>query len=142
MFDFVAGTFRWAYRVYGYVFLLTDEYPPFSLGEEPDYPIGIEIEYPEHVDHWRPLVHWLLILPYAFVAGLLLQVAGIVAFIGVFVILFTAKLPQGMFNLIVIPLRWQLRGDTYPPGWSPGTRRSTGRSEPAPDRSPQLSAAR
>ena len=39
MFDYVAGTFRWTYRVYGYVYLLTDRYPPFSLGEEPDYPI-------------------------------------------------------------------------------------------------------
>ena len=33
----------------------------------------IEIEYPEQVDRWRPLVHWLLILPYAFVAALLLH---------------------------------------------------------------------
>ncbi len=113
MFDYVAGTFRWTYRVYGYVYLLTDRYPPFSLGEEPDYPIGIEIEYPEQVDRWRPLVHWLLILPYAFVAALLLQVAGIIAFIGVFVILFTAKLPPGLFNLIVNPLRWLLRASTY-----------------------------
>ena len=114
MFDYVAGTFSWTYRVFGYVYLLTDHYPPFSLGDEPDYPIGIEIEYPEQVDRWRPLVHWLLILPYAFVAALLLQVAGIVAFIGVFVILFTAKLPEGMFNLIVNPLRWHAAGERLP----------------------------
>jgi hypothetical protein len=113
LFDYVAGTFRWIYRVYAYVYLLTDKYPPFSLGGDPTYPIQIEIPYPEQVDRWRPLVHWLLILPFALVAGLLMQLAGIVAFIGVFVILFTAKLPEGMFNLIVNPLRWSLRASTY-----------------------------
>ena len=47
LFDFVAGTFRWIYRVYGYVYLLTDRYPPFSLAEDPGYPVRIEIPYPE-----------------------------------------------------------------------------------------------
>jgi hypothetical protein len=29
--DFVLGVFRWSTRVTGYMYLLTDEYPPFSL---------------------------------------------------------------------------------------------------------------
>ena len=33
MFDFVVGYFRWGSRVAAYMYLLTDEYPPFS-GEE------------------------------------------------------------------------------------------------------------
>ena len=41
----------------------------------------IRIDYPEHVDNWRPLVHWLLVIPYLFVAGVLVWVAGIVSFI-------------------------------------------------------------
>ena len=113
LFDFVAGTFRWAYRVYAYVYLLSDVYPPFSLAEEPDYPARVEIDYPEHVENWRPLVAWLLIIPYAFVASVLASVAGIVAFIGIFVIMFTEELPEGMFALIVIPGRWLLRGHAY-----------------------------
>jgi hypothetical protein len=113
LFDFSVGALRWCYRVQAYVFLLTDQYPPFSLEDDPSYPVRVEIPYPEHVDRWRPLVHWLLILPYAFVAAILMYVAQIVAFIGVFVILFTAKLPQGMFNLILNPFRWQLRAGGY-----------------------------
>lgn len=112
-FDFCVGALRWSYRVSAYVFLLTDEYPPFSLDDDPNYPLRLEIDYPEHVDRWRPLVHWLLILPYAIVAAILFYVAEIVAFIGVFVILFTKALPQGMFNLILIPLRWQARASAY-----------------------------
>ena len=95
--------------------LLTDEYPPFSLEDDPSYPVRLEIDYPEHVDRWRPLVHWLLILPYAIVAAILVYVAGIVAFIGVFVILFTKKLPRGDVQADPDPLRWQLRGGAYAP---------------------------
>lgn len=113
LFEFVVGTYRWGMRVTAYVFLLTDDYPPFSLGEEPGYPVTVEIDYPEHVDRWRPLVAWLLAIPYLLVAGVLSWLAGIVALIGVFVILFTRELPKGMFDLIVNPLRWQLRGNVY-----------------------------
>ncbi|MDD5038319.1 MAG: DUF4389 domain-containing protein, partial [Dehalococcoidales bacterium] len=31
MFDFTSGYLRWMTRVNGYVYLLTDKYPPFSL---------------------------------------------------------------------------------------------------------------
>ena len=56
----------------GYVYLLTDRVPAVLARRRPDYPSRIEIEYPEQVDRWRPLVHWLLIIPYAIVAALLL----------------------------------------------------------------------
>ena len=109
-------------RVDAYVFLLTDEYPPFSLEHDPAYPARLEVDYPEHVDRWRPLVHWLLIIPYCFVAAICSYVAEIVAFIGIFVILFTAKLPEGMFNAdpqpVPVELRARLRrldGHQYPP---------------------------
>jgi hypothetical protein len=113
LFDFVLGTYRWAYRVVAYVYLLTDRYPPFSLEDDPSYPMRVEIDYPERVENWRPLVAWLLVIPYAIVATALVYVAAIVAFIGVFVILFTKELPEGMVKLIVNPLRWQLRGHAY-----------------------------
>jgi len=113
IFNFLAGTYRWSYRVTGYVLLLTDDYPPFSLGEEPGYPVTVEIDYPEHVDRWRPLVAWLLAIPYLLVASVLAYLAMVVALIGVFVILFTRELPKGMFDLIAIPLRWELRGSVY-----------------------------
>jgi hypothetical protein len=114
IFDFVLGVLRWSWRVTAYVYLLRDEYPPFSLDDDPSYRAALEIEYPEDgIDNWRPLVQWLLIIPYAIVAGLLASLAGIVALIGVFVILFTKELPDGMFKLILIPYRWQFRASAY-----------------------------
>jgi Domain of unknown function (DUF4389) len=114
IFNFVTGVLRWSWNVTAYIYLLTDRYPPFSLEEQPDYPARLEIDYPsEGVDRWRPLVHWMLIIPYAIVASLLVSLAGIVAFIAVFVILFTKELPEGMFKLILIPYRWQFRATAY-----------------------------
>jgi uncharacterized membrane protein HdeD (DUF308 family) len=113
MFDYMVGVFRWSTRVMTYVLLLTDEYPPFTLDDDPAYPVRLEIDYPEQIDRWRPLVQWLLIIPYYIVAYFLVIVAEFVAFIGVFVILFTGKLPEGMFNLILNPFRWSVRSQTY-----------------------------
>jgi hypothetical protein len=113
LWDYVTGVHRWAVRVVAYVYLLTDEYPPFSLEDEPSYPVTVEWDYPETIDRWRPLVQWLLIIPYAIVAAIVFYVAEIVAFIGVFVILFTKDLPEGMFKLIVNPIRWQVRANSY-----------------------------
>jgi Domain of unknown function (DUF4389) len=113
LWDFVTGVHRWAMRVVAYVLLLTDQYPPFSLEHDPGYPVTVEWDYPETIDRWRPLVQWILIIPYAILAGILFSVAQFVALIGVFVILFTKNLPEGMFNLIVNPMRWQVRANSY-----------------------------
>jgi uncharacterized protein DUF4389 len=114
IFDFVVGAFRWSWRVNAYVYLLRDEYPPFTLAEDPAYPAALEIDYPEDgIDNWRPLVQWLLVLPYLIVAYLLGVVSRVVAFIGIFVILFTEELPEGMFNLILVPSRWGVRAGAY-----------------------------
>jgi hypothetical protein len=114
VFNFVSGVLNWAWRVTAYVYLLTDRYPPFSLERDPAWPARMEIDYPaDGVNRWRPLVHWLLIIPYAIVAVLLTYVSAVVALIGVFVILFTKNLPDGMFKLILIPQRWYLRASVY-----------------------------
>ena len=69
LFDYVVGVHRWAWRVAAYYLLMTDEYPPFTLEDDPDYPARFEIDYPEDgVDRWRPLFAWLLAIPYLFVA--------------------------------------------------------------------------
>lgn len=38
IFKLVVGTNRWSYRVSAYALLMTDDYPPFRLWDEQDYP--------------------------------------------------------------------------------------------------------
>jgi len=38
MYEFVAGYLRFSTRLYAYMYLVTDEFPPFDGGEHPEYP--------------------------------------------------------------------------------------------------------
>lgn len=114
LFDYVVGVQRWGWRVNAYVQLMTDWYPPFSLRVEPGFPAPFEIAYPEEgVDRWRPLVAWLLAIPYLIVAGVLVFVASILVFLAFFAILFTKRFPESFFGFVLTAQRWQARGNAY-----------------------------
>jgi hypothetical protein len=113
MFDYLAGVLRWGIRVTAYVSLLTDEYPPFSLQDVPTYPVRVEFDYPQRIARWRPLLHWLLVIPAAIVASVIGMIAYICVFIAWFAILFTARFPRGLFDVAVIWFRWTTRITAY-----------------------------
>jgi hypothetical protein len=113
MFDYMVGVHRWALRVVAYTDLMVDPYPPFTLADDPDYPVQFDIEYPEHVNRWRPLVHWLLVIPYAIVAYIVYYLGRILVFFAFFTILFAKTYPEGMFNIVQISLRWLARASAY-----------------------------
>jgi Domain of unknown function (DUF4389) len=146
IFEFNTGVLRWWWRVsfYAYGALGTDRYPPFTLGEAPDYPAHLSVEYPEHLSRGLVLVKWwLLALPHYIVVGLFLSggayvltqsntpnstwagpgLIGILVFFAAVVLLFTGRYPRAMFDLILGLNRWVLRVwayaalmiDDYPP---------------------------
>jgi hypothetical protein len=114
IFDFLVGTTRWTYRAGAYALLMTDEYPPFSLDDDPNYPVRLNVEYPDHIANWRPLVHWLLIIPY-YIVSYLIQAVWIylVVVISWFAILFTGKYPEALWDFAVVANRWNLRTGAY-----------------------------
>lgn len=113
MFDYMVGVQRWGLRAGAYYMLLTDKYPPFSLQDDPSYPVHFDIEYPERIARWRPLVHWLLVIPAYIVAVLMLYVAFFVDFLAWFAILITGRFPDGLFNIVTVALRWQANVVAY-----------------------------
>jgi hypothetical protein len=112
-FDYVVGTLRWSYRVLAYFHLMTDAYPPFSLADDPDYPLRLNVTYPEHIANWRTLVQWLLAIPYLWIAAVLYWLTGVLTVVAFFTVLFTKRIPRGVFELMVPGMRWTLRGDAY-----------------------------
>ena len=76
-------------------------------------PVEVNAEYPEHIANWRPLVSWLLVIPQLLVATILMWLFGVLSFIAFFTVLFTKKLPRGMFDPMVMTLRYSWRTNTY-----------------------------
>ncbi|MBK5233541.1 MAG: DUF4389 domain-containing protein [Thermoleophilia bacterium] len=113
MWDYLVGVHRWALRVMAYHLLVSDKYPPYSMDEQPGDTVRLHAAYPETVERWRPFVAWLLVIPYMFVASLIGMVASICSFIAFFTIIFTKKIPDGLFDVIRISFVWQIRAGFY-----------------------------
>jgi len=148
IFEFNVGVLRWSWRVafYGYGALGTDRYPPFTLADVPDYPARLDVARPRQLSRGLALVKWwLLAVPHYLVlsfffgasstlvigeadatrttvqtggslVGLLVLIAGVA-------LLFTARYPVGIFDVVLGMHRWALRvvayaalmTDVYPP---------------------------
>ena len=113
LWDYMVGVYRWTLRVTAYFLLMTDRYPPFSLGQTENDNVFLSAEYPERVERWRPLVAWLLILPYLVLASLILALAHVCALLALFTIIFTKRIPDGIFDIMRVALNWQMRANFY-----------------------------
>ncbi|MDH3706717.1 MAG: DUF4389 domain-containing protein [Acidimicrobiia bacterium] len=73
------------------------------------YPVVLSVSDSQSVDNWRPLVHWLLVIPHLFAASILTLIAQILAFFCWFIILATGRLPPRIANFQVMLLRFNYR---------------------------------
>lgn len=88
-----------------------------------DYPIKVEVAYPEKLSRLSTFFRFILIIPHYIVLALLGVAAFVVVFIAWFAILFTGKFPKGLFKFSEGYLRWYTRytgysiflTDKYPP---------------------------
>ncbi len=163
IFDFNVGVLRWTWRVWFYSYWAngTDRYPPFTLGEAPDYPARLEVAYPEQLNRWLPLVKWLLAIPQLILVGLFVGgwgwgvgkdwadwgfagLVGILVLIACVILLFTGRYPPTLFDFALGLDRWALRvggyvglmTDRYPP-----FRLDMGSHEPEPTAEPHHAAS-
>jgi hypothetical protein len=145
LFDFNVGVLRWSWRVgfYTYSALGTDRYPPFTLDDVPDYPARLEVNYPQELSRGLALVKWwLLALPHYLIVAVFtgagwtawdgshewafLSVGGLnglMVLIAAVILLFTARYPRSIYELVLGMNRWVFRvaayallmTDRYPP---------------------------
>jgi len=161
LFDFNVGVLRWSWRVgfYSYSALGTDQYPPFTLKDVPDYPAHLDVEYPESLSRGLVLVKsWLLALPHLVIVGVFVGGAstavngsdmqwvalsggliGLLVFFAAVVLLFTGRYPRTIYDFVLGMNRWAFRvgaytalmTDRYPP-----FRLDQGGDEPPTDSAP------
>jgi hypothetical protein len=60
---FLSGLLRWTTRVQAYNFLLTDVYPPFTLDDDPAYPVRVAIPEPQRLNRAAVFFRHFLALP-------------------------------------------------------------------------------
>ncbi len=119
---FAVGTRRWQVNVFAYLYLLRDEYPPFSW-DAGQYPAAFEVDEPAELNRWLPLIKWLLAIPHYIVLALLGIAVLFTSIVAWFAILFTGHYPRPLFDFAVGVLRWSERvsmytslvTDAYPP---------------------------
>ncbi len=112
LFDFVVNVNRWNANVMAYLMFFRDEYPPFSW-EPGQYAVTYEVDYPEELSRWLPLIKWLLAIPHIIVLIFLFIGAAVAWMIAWFAILFTGRFPRGLFDFIVGVHRWNYRVGAY-----------------------------
>jgi len=145
LFEFSVGVLRWTWRVgfYSYSALGTDQYPPFSLADLPEYPARLEVDYPQSLSRGLVLVKWwLLALPHLLIVAVFVGsisilgnssdmqwlslsggLIGLLVLIAAVVLLFTGRYPKTIYDFVLGMNRWVFRvaaytalmTDQYPP---------------------------
>jgi hypothetical protein len=122
MFDFQVGVLRWLYRVQTWMFLLTDDYPPFSFDENA-HPVKFTAEYPpDGLPRWRgiPLLSVIMAIPVAIVAYVITLVSWLMLILPPFIpgliplfVLFGGRIPDGIYGFVRGGLRLSARAQAY-----------------------------
>jgi Domain of unknown function (DUF4389) len=111
--DFIAGTLRWSLRVEGYLFFLTDKYPPYSLGDEPTYPMRLAIPPPVQLNRAAVLFRVFIAIPGWIVTSVVSAGLLVVSFGSWVAVLVTGRLPVPLFEATRAVLRYEARFYAY-----------------------------
>jgi hypothetical protein len=129
-FRFPERVIAWQVRTYGYLFQLTDLYPPFEWDTTQRYPVEITVaEGPGPRSRGLAvlgIVFWLkafALIPHLIVLVFVGAAAVIANWLAFWIILFTGTFPRGMFDFVLGMFRWTTRlsawlwtlTDEYPP---------------------------
>ena len=109
--NFNASFLRYSTRVYGYLFLLADPWPPFSSSDP--YPIDVRVDAALPQSRMTVFFRVLLAIPALFLSSVFRTVNQIVAFLGWFYVLATGQMNEGMRNISAWLLRYEVQTYGY-----------------------------
>ena len=114
LYNFVAGYVRFNTRVNAFIYLATDEWPPFNGDTNESYPVRVGVPPPKP-EYSRLKAGFRLIvgIPVILLAYVQSLIALVIALIGWFAILFTGKLSEGLFDPLRSALAYNARATAY-----------------------------
>lgn len=154
LYSFVYGLTRYSAAVSAYIYLLTDDYPPFGA-DVSHYPARLELspEPQAEYDRVKTLFRIILIIPPAIIGYAMSIVAGIGSFLAWVLIVVTGKQNKGLQDFTLLGMSYQVRllpyyalmTEDWPPFTNPGTELPSGPSDaglpPAPPIAPEAPGA-
>lgn len=111
---FAVNVQHWQVRYTGYMYLLTDKYPPFAMGPDATYPVRMTGEGTvEGRNRLTVFFRLFMIIPHVIVLYFVGIAIAVVWIISWFAALFTGSVPAGMHNFLTGGLRWATRVNNY-----------------------------
>ncbi len=113
MFEFQVGFIKWDLRLSARLFNVSDGYPAFGVNST-DENTDLEVPYPEKVNKGLTLLRlffgaFFVALPHGFILMFRAFFVGILVFLAWWIVLFTGKYPDFIFDWVVGQIRWQIR---------------------------------
>ena len=127
IYDFVAGFVRFAARVNSFGYLLTDEFPAFNGQPDDAYPVKVGIPEPLPLySRLKTLFRLIVGIPVWLLNYVMGVILAVISFLAWFVLVFTAKLPEGFYGPMRAALAYQTKAtgyfclltEEYPPFWT------------------------
>lgn len=113
LYDITASFLRYVTAVYGYLYLLTDAYPPFS-GAPDAYPVQLSVAPPrDHYSRPKALFRIVLAIPVMIISYAMQIVAQIGAFLSWCAIVVLGRQPSGLQEMTELGLSYQQRSLAY-----------------------------
>jgi hypothetical protein len=114
LYNFNAGFLRFTGRVNGWVNLQTDEWPSFGFGQDPAYPIRVEVDAPlESYNRWKVFFRLIVGIPVMFMSYLMASLYPLAAAVAWFHIAFTGRTSGGIHNVLTVGLAYIERTAAY-----------------------------
>jgi Domain of unknown function (DUF4389) len=125
LYDFNSGVVRFGMRTGSWLYLLTDVWPPFGLGDDPSYPIRVNVPPPAaSQSRLKALFRLVLALPVLIIVSYVTNFAAQTIAVGAWLtIVFRGYMPEWIFNVLAECRRFETRvfgyaaflTDDYPP---------------------------
>jgi hypothetical protein len=111
---YLSGFLRWAARVRGYTLMLTDAYPPFTLDDDPGYPVRIAIPDAQPLNRAAVFFRYFIAIPASILLFIVTMGAcTLMAFIAWLVTLVMGRMPASLHLAYAAVLRFEIRHTGY-----------------------------
>ncbi|MDQ5895415.1 MAG: hypothetical protein QG596_1676 [Actinomycetota bacterium] len=114
MYNFVGGILRFTERVNGFMYLQTDDWPPFGIGQVETYPIRVNFLPPAgRQSRLKAFFRLILVIPLAILSYAMSYALMAVAAISWLTIVFRGYQPAAIHNALAYLMGWNTRASAY-----------------------------